>query len=69
MTPQEVRLWLQLRLLRKEGFHFRRQAPMLRFWNSEINGNLDGVVATIQVALASSDSPTLTRLCRVCPSP
>jgi len=29
MTRQEVRLWLQLRLLKAQGFHFRRQAPLL----------------------------------------
>ncbi|WP_330084606.1 endonuclease domain-containing protein [Methylocystis iwaonis] len=28
MTPQEVKLWVQLRKLRPEGFHFRRQAPL-----------------------------------------
>jgi very-short-patch-repair endonuclease len=93
MTPQEVKLWVQLRKLRPEGLHFRRQAPVdgyvldfacfkhrvivevdgsqhaedrglshdarrdahfaahgfrtLRFWNSEIDANLHGVVETI----------------------
>ena len=28
MTPQEVKLWAQLRQLRPQGFHFRRQAPL-----------------------------------------
>lgn len=28
MTPQEVKLWSQLRKLRPQGFHFRRQAPL-----------------------------------------
>ncbi|MDP3068255.1 MAG: DUF559 domain-containing protein [Methylocystis sp.] len=28
MTPQEVKLWSQLRLLRQQGFHFRRQVPL-----------------------------------------
>jgi very-short-patch-repair endonuclease len=28
MTPQEVKLWVQLRKLRPEGFHFRRPAPV-----------------------------------------
>jgi len=28
MTPQEVKLWAQLRKLRLQGFHFRRQAPL-----------------------------------------
>ncbi len=27
MTPQEVKLWVHLRSWRKQGFHFRRQAP------------------------------------------
>jgi very-short-patch-repair endonuclease len=27
MTPQEIALWLQLRSLRAEGWHFRRQSP------------------------------------------
>jgi len=95
MTPQEAKLWAQLRKLRPEGFHFRRQAPVdgfildfvcfkyrmivevdgsqhgnhdglrrdarrdahfsasgfhtLRFWNSEVDTNLHGVVETILV--------------------
>ncbi|MHB8530097.1 MAG: endonuclease domain-containing protein [Caulobacteraceae bacterium] len=32
LTPQEARLWLRLRALRPEGFHFRRQAPFLGFY-------------------------------------
>jgi len=32
LTPQEARLWLQLRLMRSDGFHFRRQAPPLGFY-------------------------------------
>ena len=93
MTPQEVKLWVQLRQLSSEGFHFRRQAPLegyildfvcfkhrlivevdggqhgfdaglahdlrsdahftalgfltLRFWNHDVDMNLDGVVETI----------------------
>ena len=27
MTPQEVKVWNHLRSWRKQGFHFRRQAP------------------------------------------
>ena len=27
MTPQEVKLWVHLRALKDQGFHFRRQAP------------------------------------------
>ena len=93
MTPQEVRLWLRLRLLRPQGLHFRRQVPIagyivdfaclrarlaievdgehhgfdghrrydagrdaalsaaglhvIRFWNNEINANVEAVVETI----------------------
>ena len=32
LTPQEARLWLRLRALRPEGFHFRRQTPLLGFY-------------------------------------
>ncbi len=28
MTPHEVRLWQHLRALKREGHHFRRQAPI-----------------------------------------
>ena len=28
MTPHEAKLWLRLRALRSEGFHFRRQVPI-----------------------------------------
>ncbi len=28
MTPPEARLWLGLKALRKQGYHFRRQAPV-----------------------------------------
>jgi very-short-patch-repair endonuclease len=28
MTPQEVRLWQRLRALKRNGHHFRRQAPI-----------------------------------------
>jgi very-short-patch-repair endonuclease len=31
MTRQEVRLWIRLRELKKQGFHFRRQVPIDRF--------------------------------------
>jgi very-short-patch-repair endonuclease len=31
MTIQEVRLWVRLRTLRAEGFHFRKQAPFLNY--------------------------------------
>ena len=105
LTSQEARLWLQLRIMRAEGFHFRRQAPLLgfyldfvcfkhrliveidgsqhaddpiqadhdakrdailsragfrtlRFWNSDVSANLDGVVQTIQLALQNPPSPS-----------
>ena len=93
MTLHEKKLWAQLRLLRTQEFHFRRQAPLLgyvldfacfsrriivecdgshhangmqlasdarrdaifaaegfltlRFWNNDIDDNLDGIVETI----------------------
>jgi very-short-patch-repair endonuclease len=31
MTRYEVKLWLRLRALNKQGFHFRRQAPLDRW--------------------------------------
>jgi very-short-patch-repair endonuclease len=104
LTPQETRLWIQLRALRADGFHFRRQAPLLgfyldfvcfkhrlvievdgsqhgedvqadhdamrsailsragfrvlRFWNSDVSENLDGVMVTIQQALGMPPSPS-----------
>jgi very-short-patch-repair endonuclease len=105
MTPQEVKLWVRLRELKQQGYHFRRQAPRgryildfvclrsrlvvevdgaqhgfdahvardmrrddyfaergfrtLRFWNNEIDQNLDGVVETIWHALQNPDSKSL----------
>jgi len=32
LTPQEARLWLRLRALRSDGFHFRRQAPFRGYY-------------------------------------
>jgi len=32
MSVQEVRLWVRLRRLRADGFHFRRQAPLLGYY-------------------------------------
>jgi very-short-patch-repair endonuclease len=100
MTTQEVKLWLRLRQLKAQGYHFRRQAPQgwyvldfvclrqrlivevdgaqhgfddhrphderrdryfaergfrtLRFWNSDIDSNLDSVVDTIWHALENA---------------
>jgi very-short-patch-repair endonuclease len=105
LTPQEVKIWNHLRLWRKRGFHFRRQAPrkgyivdfvclkhglvveidggqhnfdaharadaardeklsrsgfrVLRFWNSDVDRNLSGVLEMIDTALAErSPHPT-----------
>ncbi|WP_231499541.1 endonuclease domain-containing protein [Caulobacter sp. UNC358MFTsu5.1] len=32
MSGQAVRLWVRLRALRTEGFHFRRHAPLLGYY-------------------------------------
>jgi len=32
MTPPEARLWVSLRRLREQGFHFRRQHPLLGYY-------------------------------------
>ncbi len=32
LTPQEARLWIELRALRAAGFHFRRQAPFRGYY-------------------------------------
>lgn len=107
MTPQEVKLWVHLRALREQGFHFRRQAPVgrfivdflcrqyrlvveidgsqhgydtgqradalrdswlraqgfrvMRFWNSEVDRNLDGVMETILDAVGGRTRPTALR--------
>jgi len=99
-TPQERKLWQQLRSLRGLGLHFRRQVPVghfvvdfaclkerivveldggqhsrdgeaardarrdallaamgfqvRRFWNAEVDRNLDGVVETILAAAGRS---------------
>ncbi|ARP99040.1 endonuclease domain-containing protein [Pseudorhodoplanes sinuspersici] len=103
MTPQEVKLWVHLRSWRKQGFHFRRQAPrhefivdfvclrhkliieidggqhnldthrardlrcdaihsregfrVLRFWNSDVDRNLPGVLDMIELALKEDPHP------------
>ena len=97
MTPQEVKLWVHLRALKEQGFHFRRQVPIgsyivdfaektkrvvievdgsqhgfdghgkadmvrdatlekrfyrvLRFWNIDIDAEIDGVMLRILEAL------------------
>ena len=103
-TRQEARLWLHLRDLRKQGYHFRRQVPIdgyivdfacyhpklvieidggqhgapnaaaqdslrdihpaasgfkvLRFWNCDVDRNLNGVM---EVVLAALDPPPRRR--------
>jgi very-short-patch-repair endonuclease len=39
-------------ILHRAGFH------TLRFWNSDVSANLDGVVQTIQLALQNPPSPS-----------
>ena len=102
MSPQELALWLQLRMLRSEGWHFRRQSPegayildfvcrtaklivevdgvhhasaeqcehdrerdawlrqrgfrVLRFWASDVQNELDGVMGAIRATLGPGDS-------------
>ncbi len=97
MTPQEIKLWCQLKYFNARGFHFRRQAPIggyivdfaeksrrlvievdgsqhgfdagqkrdfirdaklgalgyqtLRFWNIDVDTNMDGVIDSITAAL------------------
>ena len=48
MTPQEARLWLRLRQLKRAGHHFRRQTPIGGFivdfacYGSRLVVELDG---------------------------
>ena len=97
MTPEEVKLWVNLKVLNKQGYNFRRQAPadgyildfveftqlliievdgsqhgeaigerkdkirdthfvsagfqVLRFWNIDVNTEMDGVIHKILSAL------------------
>lgn len=46
-TPHEGMVWARLRTEYLEGRAFR----VLRFWNSEVSGNLDGVLARIVEAV------------------
>ncbi|MGH6908540.1 MAG: endonuclease domain-containing protein [Aestuariivirga sp.] len=103
MTPQEIKLWSQLKYLNHDGFHFRRQAPVdgyildfaefshrliievdgsqhgfdtgaardanrdryfksagfriLRFWNIDVDTNMDGVIEMILLALKEGPHP------------
>jgi very-short-patch-repair endonuclease len=103
LTPQEVKLWCQLKHFNGRGFHFRRQAPIgpyivyfaektrrlvievdgsqhgfdsgqqrdakrdayltslgfrvLRFWNADVDTNMDGVIDTIALVLEPTPHP------------
>jgi len=108
LTRQEVKLWLHLRGLRSDGFHFRRQVPrdgyildfsclrsrvivevdggqhaqgmqhdrdqrrdrhfaaqgfkVLRFWNTDVDHNVEGVLQVIDEALRGL-APAPTKAC------
>ncbi len=110
MTPEEMKLWWLLRVLNKQGTHFRRQVPLdgyildfaeyshrliievdgsqhgmpeqekrdqkrdahftdagfrvLRFWNTDINNELAGVVDKILDTLAHPPTGPAGRLPR-----
>src|SRR4051812_7940474 len=55
MTPREVKLWLHLRQLRAQGYHFRRQAPRGRYI-------LDFVCLRHRSSSKSTDPSTASRL-------
>lgn len=60
LTPPEARLWSQLKLLRAQGFHFRRQAPVRGYFLDFVCFDrrsvieVDGVSHTLE-AQASKD--------------
>jgi very-short-patch-repair endonuclease len=102
MTPEEVKLWVNLKVLNKQGYNFRRQAPVdgyildfveftqrliievdgsqhseakgerkdkirdahfvkagfqvLRFWNIDVNTEMDGVIHKILSVLREPPS-------------
>ena len=104
MTPQEIKLWVHLRALRRLGYHFRRQSPIppyivdfecrrakliievdggqhglnkcasrdtvrdeclqasgyrvLRFWNNQVDQEMEGVIVAIMHALSEECHPT-----------
>ena len=110
MTPEEIKRWWHLRVLNKQGMHFRRQVPLdgyildfaeythrliievdgsqhgmpeqemrdqirdahfektgfriLRFWNTDINNELAGVIDKILATLALPPSGPAGRLPR-----
>jgi very-short-patch-repair endonuclease len=103
LTPEEVKLWVNLKILNKQGYNFRRQAPLdgyildfaeftqrliievdgtqhgeregerkdkirdahfkaagfqvLRFWNIDINTEMDGVIYKILSVLKEPPPP------------
>ncbi|MBK1969142.1 MULTISPECIES: endonuclease domain-containing protein [Brevundimonas] len=54
LTPPEARLWVQLKLLRAQGFHFRRQAPFRGYYldfvcfDQRLVIEVDGVTHTVE---------------------
>ncbi len=54
LTPPEARLWVQLKLLRVQGFHFRRQAPFRGYYldfvcfDRRLVIEVDGVTHTVE---------------------
>ncbi|MEG0819812.1 MAG: endonuclease domain-containing protein, partial [Brevundimonas sp.] len=58
LTPPEARLWVQLKLLRAQGFHFRRQAPFRGYildfvcFERRLAVEVDGVTHTIEARAA-----------------
>ncbi|WP_415289020.1 DUF559 domain-containing protein [Brevundimonas sp. S1H14] len=54
LTPPEARLWVQLKLLRAQGFHFRRQAPFRGYYldfvcfDRRLVIEVDGVTHTVE---------------------
>jgi len=54
LTPPEARLWVQLKLLRTQGFHFRRQAPFRGYYldfvcfDRRLVIEVDGVTHTVE---------------------
>ena len=58
LTPPEARLWTQLKLLRTQGFHFRRQAPFRGYildfvcFDRRLAIEVDGVTHTVEAQAA-----------------
>ena len=58
LTPPEARLWVQLKLLRARGFHFRRQSPFRGYildfvcFDRRLVVEVDGVTHTVEAQAA-----------------